>query len=58
MADLISYEDKLKAISHSTKCSEGWGFLIPYKKEFDGNIIISLNIMVRGVPDLILMRIL
>ena len=70
MPDLISSEDKLKVISHSTKWPEGVADLISYEdklkfnkvlrgmgisdtlhKEFDGNI--SLNIMVKGVPDLV-----
>ena len=46
MADLISYADKLKVISHSTKCSEGVGGFDTLQKEVEGNI--SLNIMVRG----------
>ena len=33
VADLISYEDKLKATSPSTKCSEGVGGFDTFRKK-------------------------
>ena len=45
LADLIPYEDKLKGISHATKCSEGVAGLISNEEKLKEN---SFNIMVRG----------
>ena len=40
VADLISYEDKFKAIPHSTQCSEGVGGFDTLQKEVE---VISHN---------------
>ena len=46
MADLISYEDKLKAISYSTKWPEGVGGFDFFWRQVEGNI--PFNKVFRG----------